>query len=169
MEVAEALEVLSRTPGALRALLGGLPDAWLRCGGADDWGPAEVLAHLVEGELTDWLPRLRTILAHGTERAFAPFDRTTVPAVGGDPLERFAGLRAANVAAVRDLGPLDLDARGVHPELGEVTLGELLATWAVHDLAHVAQVAEAMARSRRDEVGPWRAYLPVLDRGPATD
>ncbi len=173
MDATEAVEILRRTPGTLRALLDGLPEPWLRVGGRDDWGPYEIVGHLIEGEVTDWVPRARLIVEHGTDRAFEPFDRAArldaPPRPLAELLAELAALRERNVAALAGL-PLDrLDLRGRHPDLGEVTLGQLLATWAVHDLSHVAQLAEVMARRWRDEIGPWRAYLPVVDREPLRD
>lgn len=173
MNPSEAIEILRQTPATLRAMLGDLSEPWLRTGGRDDWGPYEIVGHLIEGEVTDWVPRARIILEHGTARAFEPFDREArldePPRPFGSLLDELADLRAANVAAVERM-PLDrLDATGLHPGLGEVTFGQLLATWAVHDLSHVAQTAEVMARRWRDEIGPWRAYLPVVDREPLRD
>lgn len=173
MNPAEAIEVLRQTPATLRSLLGDLSEPWLRSGGRDDWGPYEIVGHLIEGEATDWVPRARIILAHGTSRAFEPFDREArldaPPPPMAELLDELATLRAANVEAVQAL-PLDrLDATGMHPALGEVTLGQLLAAWAVHDLSHLAQAAEVMSRRWRDEIGPWRAYLPVVDREPLRD
>lgn len=170
---AEALEVLRQTPATLRAMLGDLSEPWARCGTPGDWGPYEIAGHLIEGEATDWVPRARIILEHGTSRAFEPFDREAMlgaaPRPLGELLDELAQRRADNVAAVEAM-PLDrLDATGLHPALGEVTLGQLLAAWAVHDLSHIAQAAEAMARRWRDEIGPWRAYLPVVDREPLRD
>jgi len=169
MEVAEAYEVLRATPGTLREMLGGLSGVWLECGSPGDWGPYEIVGHLIEGERTDWVPRARLILAHGTGRAFEPFEREPRSAAPmGELLDELAERRARNLADVEAM-PLDLAARGLHPDLGEVTLGQLLATWAVHDLSHVAQAAEVMARRWREEIGPWRAYLPVVDREPLRD
>lgn len=173
MDAAEAVEILRQTPGTLRAMLGELSDAWLRTGSDDDWGPYEILGHLIEGEETDWVPRARMVLEHGTARAFEPFDRTAM--LGAPPrsvdelLDTFATLRARNLSDVAGLPLDDLSPRGLHPDLGEVTLGQLLATWAVHDLSHIAQAAERLARRWRDEIGPWRAYLPVVDREPLRD
>ena len=171
MNAAEAVEILRQTPGTLRSLLSGLSEPWLRVGSRDDWGPYEVVAHLVEGERTDWVPRARTIVEHGTARTFEPFDRE--PPGGGagmdDLLAELAALREASVAALAGLPLDDLSLRGRHPDLGEVTLGQLVATWAVHDLSHLAQVSEVLARRWREEIGPWRAYLPVVDREPLRD
>jgi hypothetical protein len=168
----EALLVLERTPALLAAWLGGLPEAWL----AADEGPGtfsarDVLAHLVSGEEDDWMPRVRVVLAHGEGKAFTPFDRFAfrerfAGLSTAALLERFARLRAEGLAALRalELGPRELERRGRHPELGAVTLEQLLATWVVHDLGHLAQIARVQAKRYRAEVGPWRAYLPVLER-----
>lgn len=167
----EALEILRATPATLRAMLGDLSEPWTRTGdGRADWGPYDILGHLIEGERSDWVPRARLMVEHGTAKPFEPFDREAQFAGAARPLpdllDDFATRRAANVAAVETL-PLDrLDVTGLHPALGEVTLGQLLAAWAVHDLSHVAQAAEVMARRWRAEIGPWRAYLPVVDREP---
>lgn len=172
MDAAEAVEILRQTPRTLRSMLADLSDTWLRVGTDDDWGPYEILGHLIEGERTDWVPRARTVLEHGTSRAFEPFDRTAMldaaPRSAGELLDELETLRSRNLAELATL-PLDLDARGLHPDLGEVTLGQLLAAWAVHDLAHITQAAERLARRWRDEIGPWRAYLPVVDREPLRD
>jgi len=174
MNPEEALEVLRRTPATMRAMLDGLSEPWVRAGqGRSDWSPYDVVGHLIEGEHTDWVPRARIIFEHGTGRAFEPFDREAQFGAADRPLadllEEFASLRERNVAAVERMRLDRLDARGLHPELGEVTFGQLLAAWAVHDLGHVAQAVEVMARRWRDEVGPWRAYLPVVDREPSAD
>ena len=162
--------VLARTPVALRALLQGLPPDWVeRNEGSDTWSPYDVLGHLIHGERTDWMRRARIILEHGEGRAFDPFDRFAMFQESrgkalAELLETFAGLRAANLQALRDLEltPADLGRTGRHPELGVVTLGQLLATWVVHDLGHLAQIARTMAKQYATAVGPWTAYLPVL-------
>ena len=170
MQPGEAMEILERTPGALRGLTAGLSSAWLAVGRADDWGPYEIVGHLIEGERTDWVPRARIMLEHGVSRPFEPFDREAQLRVAPRPLDvlldELESLRTDNLKALAELPLDDLYVRGRHPELGEVTLGQLLAAWAVHDLSHVAQAAEAMARRWREEIGPWRAYLPVVDREP---
>jgi hypothetical protein len=168
-----AITVLERTPGVLLGLLGSQPDGWTRQDeGPGTWSPYDVVGHLIHGERTDWIPRLRVVLQHGTARAFEPFDREAQFRESRDRslsalLVEFASLRAASLRELRaaGLGEAHWDLRGMHPELGAVTLRNLLATWVVHDLGHVAQVARVMARQYRDEVGPWRAYLPILDRG----
>jgi hypothetical protein len=169
-EIEDALRLLARAPATLTALLSALPEAWARCReGPGTWSPHEVVGHLIHGEQTDWVPRVRAILAHGTERPFEPFDRTaqereSVHATLDQLLGRFAELRAANLAALGglDLGDADLDRAGMHPELGRVTLRQLLATWTAHDLGHVRQICRVLAKQYADEVAPWRAYLPVV-------
>lgn len=170
-ELGEARAVLERTPRTLRALLQGLPDGWIRADeGPGTFSPLDVLGHLIEGEQHDWIPRVRVVLEHGEARAFAPFDRIAFrERCAGLDLEarlaRFEALRSESLAALDEALPAaDLDRRGRHPEFGPVTLRELLATWVVHDLGHVAQVTRAMAGRYREAVGPWVAYLPILTR-----
>lgn len=171
----QCLAVLEATPGTLRALLGGLPDAWTGCDeGGDSWSAYDVVGHLIHGERADWIPRARLILTEGDARPFEPFDRRAQEreSVGKDLaalLAEFAALRRASLATLRswDLGPDDLRRPGRHPDLGPCTLGQLLATWVVHDLGHLRQIARVMAKRCADEVGPWRAYLPVLGEGPS--
>lgn len=170
----DVADILSRTPSVLRALLCDLPDAWLRATERDGaWSPYDVVGHLIHGERTDWIPRVRHILS-GETRPFEAFDRTghfgTGDALSLDELlTTFASLRSANLATLVDLALTadDLQRRGQHPELGEVTLGQLLATWVAHDFDHIAQIARTMAKQYRQAVGPWQAYLSVLhDREP---
>jgi len=164
-------DLLRRTPDVLRALLTGLPDTWTTTPDvADGWRPRDVVGHLISGELDDWIPRTQRILEHGTAKAFDPFDRFAhVDRDADAPLdvliERFAELREANLAKLDALATEgNLDRTGVHPSLGEVTLRELLATWAVHDLDHVAQIYTGLAGSHDADVGPWKAYLGILLR-----
>jgi hypothetical protein len=168
--LAEAIAVLSRTPAALDALLRGLPDIWVRGNeGKDTWSAFDIVGHLIVGERTDWMPRARIILENGEARPFDPFDRfaqakqsqgKSLPQL----LDEFARLRSENLASLHSLNlqPEDWTRRGRHPELGGVTLSQLLATWAVHDLTHVHQLSRMMAHQYRDAVGPWSAYLGVL-------
>ena len=167
----ETRDLLRRTPDVLRALLAGLPDSWTSTPDVDGgWRPRDVVGHLISGELEDWIPRTERILADGTARAFVPFDRFAHEGRDDDAsldelLERFAELRSANLAKLDALATnADLDRRGLHPSLGEVTLRELLATWAVHDLDHVAQIYAGMAGSHDTAVGPWKVYLGILLR-----
>jgi hypothetical protein len=168
--VEEAAAVLARTPGALDALLRGLPDDWIGANeGGETWSPFDVVGHLIHGEKTDWMPRVRIILADGESRPFDKFDRFAQLAASGGRslgslLEEFAALRDGNVRQLLGLrlSEADLDRRGRHPELGAVTLRQLLATWVAHDLDHVVQISRALARQYSDEVGPWRAYLRII-------
>jgi hypothetical protein len=170
--LAHTLQVLERTPSVLDALLRGLDPAWHRADeGPETWSPFDVVGHLLHGEETDWIPRARIILEHGEEMTFEPFDRfAQLTRFAGRSLEglldRFHEARRESLATLRgwDLAPEQLALLGRHPELGTVTLGELLATWTVHDLGHVAQITRVMSKRYADEVGPWRAYLPVLER-----
>ncbi|HYL30079.1 MAG TPA: DinB family protein [Gemmatimonadales bacterium] len=171
-DLADGIAVLRRTPAAIRALLTDLPDAWLRATeGPDTWSPFDVLGHLIDGEETDWIPRARIILARGPTPAFEPFDRFRHLRLNRDTpaaelLDRFGRLRAANLAVLEGfrLTPADLALEGLHPELGRVTLRQLLATWVAHDLGHVGQIVRVMAKQYGAAVGPWRRYLPVLTR-----
>lgn len=164
--------ILERTPHVLRAMLGGLPDAWIRADeGPNTWSPYVVVGHLVHGERTDWVERARIILAQGPERRFTPFDRFAQLRESQDTpltelLDEFATLRARNLATLAGwrLTDAHLALTGEHPALGTVTLRQLLATWTAHDLGHIAQIARVMARQYRDEVGPWREYLTIMDR-----
>jgi len=170
-DLAAGLAVLERTPAALRTLLGGLPSDWTDATeGPDTWSPYVIVGHLIHGERTDWIPRAEQILAQRGER-FAPYDRLAQfrESEGkslADLLGELATLRARNVATVRGwrLTPAQLALGGVHPAFGPVTLSQLLATWVTHDLAHLAQTARVMAKQYRDAIGPWRAYLPIVDR-----
>ncbi len=169
-DLEQAIEVLSRTPQTLRVLLRGLPAGWTSNNeGPDTWSPYDVLGHLVHGEKTDWIGRARRILDHGESQPFEPFDRFAQfrDSKGKsleDLLEEFADLRARNLDTLRglELAAEQLELKGRHPNLGVVTLGQLLATWAVHDLGHIAQITRVMAKQYAGNVGPWLAYLPVL-------
>jgi len=169
-ELGTALEVLRRTPWALRALLGGLDRRWTdRDYGDGTWSPREVVAHLIYGERTDWIPRARRIMERGESVPFDPFDRAGHKALLegksiGELLDEFEHVRAESLAALQEMAVsgADLDKRGTHPAFGSVQLRQLLATWAVHDLNHIAQVCKGMAHQYRDAVGPWEAYLSVL-------
>ena len=166
------IAILERTPHAFTALLAGLPDRWTNATeGPETWSPFDIVGHLIHGERTDWIPRARLILAQGAERRFAPYDRFAQfhESQGkslAELLDEFARLRAENLATLTEwrLGDTQLALEGEHPAFGVVTLRQLLATWVAHDLGHVAQAARVMAKQYRDAVGPWRAYLPVMDR-----
>lgn len=170
-QFSEALAILSRTPAVLRSLLQGLPEAWTHNNeGPDTWSPFDVVGHLIHGEETDWLARANIILEHGESKPFEPFDRFAhfEKSQGkslDELLQRFAQLRQQNVAALEPLAatPDKLQLRGTHPNFGSVTLGELLATWVVHDLNHLGQIVRVMTKQYADAVGPWRAYLSILN------
>ncbi len=166
----EAVPLLRQTPRTLAAMLRELPAAWTEAHeGGQTWSAKGVLGHLIHGEKTDWMPRARIILAHGEARAFDVFDRfaqfeESKGRTLAELLDEFAGLRDANLAELEGLGlgSADLERRGRHPQLGGVTLRQLLATWVAHDLDHVVQIARVLANQYADEVGPWRAYLRVI-------
>lgn len=166
------LPILERTPHVLNGLLSNLSSEWTHANyGEGTWSAYEVLGHLIAAEQDDWMPRARRILEHGTSIPFEPFaHQSTISPSGGPPLgsllEKFRLLREENLRALQSLSliPADLDRRGLHPALGEVTLRQLLTTWTVHDLHHLRQIGLAMAWQARDEVGPWREYLNTLHR-----
>ncbi len=169
-DLTHAVGVLSRTPATLQALLAGQAEPWIRATeGPDTFSPFDVVGHLIDGEETDWIPRAKIILAGGPDPRFQPYDRfrhqtRNVGRTLDSLLDEFARLRAANLEILRDwkLTPAQLDQPGNHPNLGRVTLQQLLASWVAHDLGHVAQVTRVMAKQYRTEVGPWVAYLPIL-------
>ncbi|HJU64194.1 MAG TPA: DinB family protein [Gemmatimonadaceae bacterium] len=163
-------QVLERTPATLSAMLGGLSTSWTTSAdGPDTWSPHLVIAHLINGERTDWIPRTRVFLERDPARTFAPFEMEGFFAEArgmplGDLLSLFATLRADNLKTLDNLnlGPAELALTARHPELGPVTLRQHLATWVAHDLGHIVQVSRTMARQYREEVGPWRQYLSAL-------
>ena len=164
------ISLLTRTPAALNVLLRDLPETWtLRNEGENTWNVFDVLGHLIHGERTDWMPRARMILQFGENKTFEPFDRRAQERESrgkslGQLLDEFARLRSESLDALRalNLQPQDLERRGRHPELGVVTLSELLATWAAHDLTHLHQISRIMAHQYRQAVGPWSAFLGVM-------
>jgi len=164
------VEILAQTPGTLRAMLGKLSDPWITSDeGPETWSPFDIVGHLIHGEETDWITRLTIILEQGGSQPFTPFDRfaqyeESRGKTMGELLDSFAVLREANLQQLEDLNLQveQMELSGTHPELGRVTLRQLLATWAVHDLGHIAQIARAMAAGYSTEVGPWRKYLRVL-------
>jgi len=166
----DTIALLTRTPATLDVLLRDLPKAWTsRDEGENTWTAFDVVGHLIHGERTDWMPRVRMILEFGDTRTFVPFDRfaqfresegKSLPQL----LDRFARLRADNLAELRALNvqPADYERRGRHPALGAVNLSQLLGAWAVHDLTHLHQISRIMAHQYRDAVGPWSKFLGVL-------
>jgi len=171
-DLTRALEVLERTPGTFRALVGGLSEEWTTPNeGPETFSAWDNVGHLVHAERTNWIPRARVILEQGPDRAFPPFDRfghyrESAGKGMAELLDEFERLRAANLETVRGwrLTEAELALEGEHPAFGPVTLAQLLSTWVVHDLGHVAQTARVLAKQYREAVGPWREYLPVLTR-----
>ncbi len=171
MKLSEAMQILERGPATVDQMLRGLSDEWVRATeGGNTWSCYDVVGHLIHGEVTDWLPRARIILEHGERRTFEPFDRLaqlkedrTLPI--GHLLDRFKELREQNLVALRGmhLSSDDLSRTGVHPEDGIVTLRQLISTWTVHDLTHISQICRVLAKQYEAEVGPWKAYLGVLN------
>jgi hypothetical protein len=170
-ELQHAIEILSRTPATLNSMLRDLPEAWLvQNEGPETWSPYDIVGHLIHGEETDWIPRAKIILEHGEARAFEPFDRVAMFEKSRGRsiavlLDSFAMLRKESLNELNqmNLTPTLLEKRGKHPELGVVTMKQLLATWVVHDLGHVRQIVRVMAKQYGDTVGPWRAYLSILE------
>jgi hypothetical protein len=166
----DTISLLGRTPGAFNALLRSLPEIWtLRNEGEKTWNAFDIVGHLIHGERTDWMPRARIILQFGEGRTFDRFDRWAQERESqGNSLDQlldeFSALRSKNLADLQalNLQPADLDRRGRHPALGVVTLSELLATWAAHDLTHLHQISRVMAHQYREQVGPWNDYLGVM-------
>jgi uncharacterized damage-inducible protein DinB len=166
----KSLEILERTPVVLDSLLSGISDDWtMHNEGGDTWSPFDVLGHLIVGEKTDWVPRMKHILEKGTSEPFEPFDMAahfeeSKGKTLAQLLQAFTRLRQENLRIVSSttLDADALDLKGIHPALGEVTLRQLLATWTVHDLGHIAQVSRVMAKQYAVEVGPWTAYLGIL-------
>lgn len=169
-DLQHTISLLIRTPSALDALLRDLPEPWaFRNEGENTWSAFDVVGHLIYGERTDWMPRVRIVLQFGETRTFEPFDRWGhVRETQGKSLDQlldeFARLRSENLTELRalNLRPTDLELHGRHPALGVVTLSELLATWAAHDLTHLHQISRVLAHQYREAVGPWRAYLGVM-------
>ena len=171
VQIEDAKALLARTPAVLSGLMNGMPQVWLECReGPKTFSPIDVLGHLIYGEQVDWFPRARIILEQGESRPFDPFDRVGFEdLIAGKSVEEllsmFATLRNQSLKELSalKLQPAMLGRKGTHPSLGQVTLGQLLAAWVVHDLGHLAQIERVMARQYREAVGPWREYLPILD------
>jgi hypothetical protein len=169
-DLAAGVAVLERTPSTLREMLGGLPKEWIDADeGPDTWSPYVIVGHLVHGERADWIPRARIILEQGANRRFDAFDRLAQfrESEGkslAQLLDDFEALRKESLATLGawNLTDKQLALEGEHPAFGLVTLRQLLSTWVVHDLGHIAQTARVMAKQYRSEIGPWRAYLPVV-------
>ena len=170
--VDNALAILSRTPDILESFVADLPEIWANCNeGNGTWSAFDIVGHLIHGEKTDWITRIKIVLENRGDKTFEPFDRfAQFEASQGKSLNEllieFKTLRNTNVKILRSLNITseDLDLKAIHPELGEVTLKNLLATWVTHDLGHIAQIARVMAKQYKDEVGPWTAYISILNK-----
>lgn len=166
-----AAEVLERTPAVLNTLLRNIDDGWVMSNeGPDTFSPYDVVGHLIHGEKTDWVPRAKIILEFGTSRPFTPWDRfAQYEASKGKTLQQlldeFELIRKENMAWFRsiNISEADLEKTGLHPVLGEITLRNLLSTWVVHDLTHIAQVTRVMAKQYKEEMGPWPEFFRILN------
>ena len=168
-QIEQAVEILRQTPEALNSLLGNLSDNWTEKGDSENWSPFDIVGHFIHGEETDWIPRAEIILAQGENRTFMPFDRFAQfeKSKGkslSELLETFAGLRKENIEILQkmNLTGEQLKLKGIHPELGEVNLEQLLSTWVVHDLTHIRQIAIVLAKKYSENVGVWKEYLSIL-------
>ena len=169
-DLERSIEVLSATPATVRALLESLSDDWTASrGDRESWEPYDIVGHYIHPEETDWIQRAKVILAQADGRTLPTFDRygQFVRADGkplSELLDEFDQIRAKNIETLRswELVEEELDLKGVHPEFGEVTLRQLIATWVVHDLTHIRQIATVMARRYKEAVGPWKEYLSIL-------
>jgi len=166
----DTISLLGRAPSVLNVLLRDQPEIWARRNeGGNAWTPVDVIGHLISGERTDWIPRVKIILEHGPARTFEPFDmQGHMREIEGKSLaqllDEFARMRSISLSALRamNLSEDDLARRGRHPALGEVTMSQLLASWPVHDLTHLHQLSRIMAHQYREAVGPWVEYMGVL-------
>lgn len=169
-DINKSIEILSKTPKVLSSLLSGLSEEWIMNNeGKDTWSPYDVVGHLIHGEKTDWMVRARIILSKSENKSFEPFDRfaqmnETSNRTIEEFVKEFEMLRENNLAELQllHLEEEDLYKIGEHPELGASTLKELLSTWVVHDLGHIAQISRVMAKQYKTEVGPWKQYLTIL-------
>lgn len=169
--ITKSIEILERTPLILDAYLKGLSYEWLTNNeGTDTWSPYDIIGHLIFGEKTDWMIRIKIILSDSENKLFEPFDRfaqmqsqlnsQTISKL----LNEFAELRKSNIEQLKGLNLTeeDLNREGIHPELGNVTLKHLISSWVVHDVGHISQISRVMAKQYQAEVGPWTKYLGIL-------
>ena len=171
-ELDKAKEILTQTPTTLTSFLANLSEGWLKTNeGEDTWSPHDIVGHLVDGEISNWMVRIKIILDDSGSKHFEPFDRVAYLNRSKEEktskiLEEFSQLRIHNLAELDALkiSTSDLSKTGIHPEFGEVTLKQLISTWATHDLGHIAQIARVMAKQYKAEVGPWAGYLGILKR-----
>ncbi|MET0753345.1 MAG: DinB family protein [Pyrinomonadaceae bacterium] len=167
--IEQAVEILSKTPEVITSLLGNLSDEWIEAEDAENWNPFDIVGHFIHGEETDWIPRAEIILAQGENRTFVPFDRFAQFEKSKEKslrelLETFAELRKESLEKLRQMNITgeQLKLKGIHPELGEVNLEQLLSTWVVHDLTHIRQIVTVLAKKYSENVGVWREYLSIL-------
>ncbi len=169
-QIEKTVEILSQTPSTVKSLLGNLSDDWTKNAlDSENWSPFDIVGHLIHGEETDWIPRAEIILGQGENSIFEAFDRfaqfeKSKGKTINELIETFAVLRTKNIEI---LGEMNLDEKklklkGIHPELGEVTLEQLLATWTVHDLNHIKQLVTVLAHKYAENVGVWKQYLSIL-------
>ncbi|PWT73256.1 MAG: hypothetical protein C5B59_13925 [Bacteroidetes bacterium] len=166
----KSILILERTPSILENLTDGLPDEWIYSNeGENTWSPFDVIGHLIHGEKTDWIPRMRIILNDQGDKKFEVFDRfAQFKASEGksmqDLLSEFRQLRMQNLEVLKTLGLNDsiLNRTGIHPALGRVTLRQLIATWVTHDLSHLSQITRVMAKQYKQEIGPWTEYFNIF-------
>ncbi|MEQ8903797.1 DinB family protein [Ekhidna sp.] len=170
-DLQKSILILERTPIVLKELLKDLPNDWITPNeGPDTWSPFDVVGHLIHGEKTDWVPRTKIILEDGVDKPFEPFDRfaqfeNSKGKSLNELLDQFDNLRKANLKELKSLDvENNLKKKGRHPELGEVTLSNLLSSWVVHDLGHISQITRVMAKQYIDEVGIWKKYLGILEK-----
>jgi DinB superfamily len=169
--VEKSIEILGKTPGVLKSLLSGLSEEWVTGNeGPDTFSPYDVIGHLIHGEKTDWAERAKIILEFGTAKPFTPWDRVAQYKESegkslNQLLDEFEQVRKENIQWLSSvtLTEIDLEKKGIHPVLGEVTLKHLLATWVVHDLTHIAQVTRVMAKQYKEEMGPWPEFFRILN------
>ena len=169
-QVEQAIEILSNTPSVLKSLLSNLSDEWIeKSVNSEDWTPFDIVGHYIHGEETDWIPRAEIILKQGENVTFEPFDRfaqmeTSKGKTLTELLETFAGLREKSLDTLKswNLSDEQLQLKGVHPELGEVNLEQLISTWVVHDLTHIRQIVQILAKKYGENVGVWKQYLSIL-------
>ncbi|MGB1206834.1 MAG: DinB family protein [Chitinophagales bacterium] len=171
-EIEKSIEILTKTPSILETMLNGLSEEWLRNNeGENTWSPYDIVGHLIHGEKTDWIPRAKIMLSNSENKTFEPFDRfaqmnVTKEGTIAELLGEFKAMRAKNINELNSLQieVADLAKKGIHPELGNVNLKQLLSTWVVHDLGHISQISRVMAKQYKAEVGPWKEYLGILKR-----
>ncbi|MGI8383980.1 DinB family protein [Robertmurraya sp. P23] len=166
----EAIEVLEKTPYTLETLLVGLSEGWVECHeGEGTWNAAEVIDHLIDGEKMNWIPRLQMILEDGESKPFPPFDRFAHLEQKSEQslkekFTEYKRLREQNIKKLIELVDPEehLELTGIHPAFGVVKVRELISTWVVHDLTHMAQIVRVMAKRYQTDVGPWKEYLGIL-------